>query len=434
APFKRGQGLLRGLETSRGGEYLTDRLTDEALKFIEANQKRPFFVMLAHYAVHIPLSARTNLVKNFQRASVSGAAQTNAIYAAMIESVDEDVGKLMAKLEKLRLVKDTVVVFTSDNGGLSVKEGPNTPSTSNAPLREGKGYLHEGGIRVPLIIRYPGTIPAGTVVTAPMCSMDFFPTLVEWAGAKLPDAPLDGISLAPFWTLPTHAIHPALYWHYPHYSNQGGHPAGAIREGDWKLIENYESGYMELYKLGDDVGETNNLAQQFPQRANDLQKKLADWRRSIGAQTNTLNPEYIPVPIGPTADGSIVLPAHEVTIHGVNVRYEPPAHKNTIGYWTRVEDWVSWEVRIDRAGTYQVEVLQGCGKGSGNSEVEISLGDQKTEFVVQDTGGFQNFVRRQVGELTVPAAGHYTLAVRPHKKPGVAVMDLRELVLRPVVK
>ncbi|MGH8246362.1 MAG: sulfatase-like hydrolase/transferase, partial [Gammaproteobacteria bacterium] len=207
-----------------------------------------------------------------------------------------------------------------------------------------------------------------------------------------------------------------------------------IRNGDFKLIESYESGYLALYNLAADPGETNNLAGAEPQRANDLAKKLADWRRRLRAEMMTTNAAFEPVPIRQSADGIVFLPAHEATIHGATVRYEPPAHKNTIGYWTQKDDWVSWEFILAKPGNFAVEVLQGCGKGSGGAEVEVSVGAAELAFVVEDTGHFQNFIPRTVGTLALTTPGPHILAVKPKTKPGVAVMDLRRVTLRPLEK
>ncbi len=431
-PFRRGNAVMPGLEDAVPGEYLTDRLTAEAEKFIAANQEKPFFLYLAHYAPHTPLTAKSNLIAKYRAALRPGATHTNALYAAMLESMDDSVGRIVRKLEDLHLATNTLVVFTSDNGGLAVREGPGTPSTSNRPLRAGKGYLYEGGLRVPLIVRWPGAVAAGAVSETPVSSADFFPTLLTVAGVKLPGHPgTDGVSLLPLLRQSGVISREPFCWHYPHYANQGGKPGGAIREGDLKLIESYESGFLELYDLKADPGETNNLAGAQPQRANELAKKLADWRRHVGAQKMTTNADYELVPIAQSPDASVVLHAHEVTIHGVNLRYEPAAHKNTIGYWTRQSDWASWEFSIAKPGRFIVEVLQGCGKGSGGAEIEVSLGGQTLSFTVQDTGHFQNFVARDIGAVTLDKPGRYTLAVKPRTKPGGAVMDLRQVTLKP---
>jgi arylsulfatase A-like enzyme len=212
----------------------------------------------------------------------------------MIESVDEGVGRLLRKLDELKLADRTVVVFFSDNGGLSVKEGPNTPATSNAPLRAGKGYLYEGGIREPLLVRWPAAVKAGSLCDVPVCSIDFFPTLLELAGVKETPPPVDGVSLVPLLKQTGGLKREALYWHYPHYSNQGGKPGGAVRQGDYKLIEFFEDGAVELYNLKDDPGETNDLAARLPERARELRRKLADYRQAVNAQMPTPNPDYKP--------------------------------------------------------------------------------------------------------------------------------------------
>jgi hypothetical protein len=259
---------------------------------------------------------------------------------------------------------------------------------------------------------------------------DWWRTLLDLAQAT-PGEPSagDGVSLANLLRGNAGPERDALLWHYPHYSNQGGKPGGAIRRGDWKLIEHYESGYLELFNLAEDPSETTNRAGAFPDRANALAKALADWRRTVGAQAMTTNVDYVSVPTAQRSDGSVVLPAHEVAVHGTTVRYEPPAHKNTVGYWTKSSDWVSWDLAIEQPGTFAVEILQGCGKGSGGSEVEISIGDQRLNFTVVDTGHFQNFVAREIGMVRL-ARGNYVLAVKPQRKPGVAVMDLRQVVLK----
>jgi arylsulfatase A len=221
APYRNRSFGIPKLEEAPKGEYLTDRLTHEAEQFIEANHHRPFFLYLAHYAVHIPLEAKQDIIAKYQAKARPGDSQNNPIYAAMVASVDASVGRLMKKLDDLRLSDRTVVFFTSDNGGLSVKEGPNTPSTSNAPLRAGKGYLYEGGIREPLIIRWPGPVKPGSTCSVPVSSVDYFPTILSLADGQADrQQVVDGKSLVPL-LRQTGAFHrEALFWHYPHYSNQ----------------------------------------------------------------------------------------------------------------------------------------------------------------------------------------------------------------------
>ena len=231
-------------------EYLTDRLTDEAVAFIERNRARPFFAYLPHYAVHIPLQAKPGILARYKAKPVGASTQSNPIYAAMLESLDEGVGRILKTLDELEIADRTVIVFTSDNGGLSVKEGPNTPATSNAPLRAGKGYLYEGGIRVPLIVRWPGKTRHGSVCEVPVSGQDLYPTVLDIAGVKpAPGQVIDGESLVPLLKGQGGLKRTALFWHYPHYSNQGGKPGGAVRQGDLKLIEYYEDGRRELYDL-----------------------------------------------------------------------------------------------------------------------------------------------------------------------------------------
>ncbi|HNR31378.1 MAG TPA: sulfatase [Candidatus Hydrogenedentes bacterium] len=273
------------------GEYLTDRLTHEACRFIEAHKDRPFFLYLSHYAVHIPLQAKADKIAKYEAklARLADAPkQRNPHYAAMLESVDESIGTVLDILRRCGIANDTLVVFFSDNGGLSVEEGPLTPATDNHPLRAGKGYLYEGGIREPMIVWRPGAVPPNTVCEAPVTSTDFFPTFCALAGvdptAVAAGGVLDGVDLGLLFGNPTRALgREALYWHYPHFSNQGGRPAGAVRVGDWKLIEHYEHGNVELFHLRDDIGETNNLAERHLRRARRLRALLDAWRREVDA-------------------------------------------------------------------------------------------------------------------------------------------------------
>jgi arylsulfatase A-like enzyme len=280
---------------ARGAEYLTDRLTDESIAFIERNQSRPFFLYLAHYAVHIPLQAKPEAVARYEAMRGDPSAPGNPIYAAMIESVDEGVGRIARTLEDLGIADRTVVIFTSDNGGLSVKEGPNTPATSNAPLRAGKGYLYEGGIRVPLIVSWPGVTRPGSVSDVPVSGLDLHPTILALAGVSpAPGQVLDGESLVPLLQGAGPPRRKALFWHYPHYSNQGGKQGGAIRQGNLKLIDWYEDGRGELYDLAQDPGEQRDLAPERPEEAARLRTLLAEWRESVAAQMPRPNPDFDP--------------------------------------------------------------------------------------------------------------------------------------------
>ncbi len=283
------------LEARNNAEYLTDRLTDEAISFIEQNRDRPFFLYLPHYAVHIPLQARPELLARYLVKPSAGSHLSNPIYAAMIQSLDEGIGRLMQKLHGLNLDDRTAIIFTSDNGGLSVKEGPDTPSTSNNPFRAGKGYLYEGGIRVPLLVAWPGVTRPGSVSDAPVSGQDLCPTIREIAGVPPdPGQVVDGESLVPILKGSPTMRRDALFWHYPHYSNQGGKPGGAIRKGNLKLIEWYEDRRVELYDLARDIGEKKDLVVERPAFAAHLRDRLARWRESVAAQMPSPNPEYRP--------------------------------------------------------------------------------------------------------------------------------------------
>jgi arylsulfatase A-like enzyme len=293
-----GEHPVKGTHATRDGEYLPDRYTTLAEKFLEKNRHRPFLLFLAHNLVHIPLHAKKDLTAKYQAkakavapagpvfAEDSGVkvrqVQDHATYAAMVQSMDESVGRIMKKLQELGIDDNTVILFTSDNGGLCSAEGW---PTANLPLRLGKGWLYEGGVRVPLIIHWPGKTKPGSTSNVPVVSTDFYPTLLRMAGLGLqPKQHLDGVSLAALLQGREAPTRTTLYWHYPHYSNQGGPPSGAMRQGDWKLIEFYEDGRLELYNLKDDPGERTNLAARMPERTRELREVLQRWRESVGAQ------------------------------------------------------------------------------------------------------------------------------------------------------
>jgi arylsulfatase A-like enzyme len=263
------------------GEY---DLTARAVEFIEANKDRRFFLYLAHNSPHIPYAAQESRVR-------ANAGAFEPVYAAVIETLDDQVGRLLAKLDELKLADKTIVVFTSDNGGLHVPEGPHDRVTHNTPYRAGKGYLYEGGIRVPQIVRWPGRVPAGREVDTPVISTDWLPTLLDLTGGTVP-AGLDGVSLAGLLTGRGKPEERPLFWHMPHYTNQGGRPSGAVRVNGWKLIEQYEDGSAELYDLAADPGERTNLAEREPKRVRALRGLLAAWRAEVGAQSNTPNPRF----------------------------------------------------------------------------------------------------------------------------------------------
>jgi hypothetical protein len=219
-----------------------------------------------------------------------------------------------------------------------------------------------------------------------------------------------------------------LFWHYPHYSNQGGKPGGVIREGDFKLIEFYETGRVELFDLKS--GENRNLAEDpaHAARVKAMVAKLDTWRIQTGAQMMQPNPAYHPSQ--QTADDTITMLGQHADVHGVMLRFEPLPHKNTLGYWIDPKDWASWDFEVVKPGKFTMEITYGCGNGSGGSEVEFAVGEQKLLFKVEQTGGFQAFVKREIGEMNFTQPGRYTLTVKPKSKPGPAVMDLPQVVLK----
>ena len=276
-----------------------EQVTAEAERFIEESRDRPFFLYVCHSAVHIPLAGKPDLVAKYTAKSRPGQGlgqeQNNPTYAAMLEGVDQGVGRIVRKLETLGLSENTLVLFTSDNGGLAIKEGPNTPATSNAPLRGAKGQLFEGGIRVPLIAYRPGSVPAGKVCDVPVNSADYFPTLLNLAGVEAPPGPRDGVDISALLAGEERGLaREAMFWHLPHYSNQGGTPTSAVRRGDFKLIEFFEDDRVELYNLAEDGGENRDLSREMPGRRNELRTLLRQWRDDVGAQMPTPNPDYDP--------------------------------------------------------------------------------------------------------------------------------------------
>lgn len=280
------------LET-QPGDYLADVLTDRAIQFMKDHREEPFCLYLPHYAVHIPLEAKAALIEKYKNKTPKPEGRVNnPVYAAMVEHIDESVGRLLKALEDLKLDERTVFLFLSDNGGLyqsASRSGP--PVMTNAPLRDEKGSLYEGGIRIPLIVRWPGHVTAGTVCDEPVSTIDILPTLADLAALKLKHS-VEGVSLVPLLEQRGDFSREALYWHYPHYHHST--PAGAIRMGDYKLLEFFEDGHLELYNLKNDLGEKANLAETQPDRARRMQKTLAAWRKSIQAKMPTPNPNYDP--------------------------------------------------------------------------------------------------------------------------------------------
>lgn len=305
------------------GEYLTDRLTDEAIRLIEQNEQQngeqPFFLNLWYYTVHTPIQAKADKIAKYEaKAKALGLdkvqtfaegdffpaehkkekriqrrlVQSDPVYAAMIESLDENIGRLLQAVERAGQSDNTIVIFTSDNGGLATAE---SSPTCNAPLAEGKGWMYEGGTREPLLVKWPGVTQPGSLCATPVTSPDFYPTLLEIAGGSAPDnTALEGVSLVPLLHGAESLDREAIYWHYPHYGNQGGTPGSSVRAGDYKLIEFFEDGRLELYNLRDDISEEHNLVDVKPDVAARLHALLVAWREQVEAKIPQPNPEYVP--------------------------------------------------------------------------------------------------------------------------------------------
>jgi uncharacterized sulfatase len=284
-------------------DYLAEKLTERAERFIRENKDRPFFLYLAHFLAHVPYEAKKQLIEKYTQ-KPKPVEGLHPLYAAMVEHMDHSVGRIMAVLKEAGIDDDTIVIFTSDNGGLhglreegktwkNLQHRFNEKGELVCSFRGGKSTLYEDGLRVPLIVRWPGGIKPGTRCHTPVCSIDFYPTLLRLAGlCQKPQQILDGCDLTPLFQQNDGIGRDTLFWHYPYY--QASTPAGAIRQGRWKLIEFFEDDRVELYNLEQDECEASNLVDQFPQLAQELQEKLAGWRRSLNAAMPTLNPEYHP--------------------------------------------------------------------------------------------------------------------------------------------
>ncbi|MDH4318887.1 MAG: sulfatase [Desulfobulbaceae bacterium] len=294
------------LKDGPDGEHLPDRLATETIRFLQANSDKQFFAYLSFYSVHTPLMTRTDLEEKYNKKQQLNApvttwgkegdykvrlTQNHAVYAGMIEAMDQAVGRVLNALDDLHLTDKTVVIFLSDNGGMNTAAGY---PTSNAPLRAGKGWLYEGGIREPFMIKWPGVIQQGSRCDVPVISTDVYPTVLELAGLPLNFSQHeDGVSLVPLLQGKHKLLRNAIYWHYPHYSPQGGVPSAAIQVDNYKLIEFFEDNHVELYNLKMDIGETMDLAKQQPEKAAELREMLHLWYKQVDAKMPSRNPEYV---------------------------------------------------------------------------------------------------------------------------------------------
>jgi arylsulfatase A-like enzyme len=274
------------LKDGQPGEYLTDRLTEESLGYIRKNKNNPFFLYLSHYAVHNPFQAKKEMVEKYRGKTDPVNPKPNPVYGAMVESMDQSLGRIMKELEDLDLLKKTFVIFLSDNGGLCPS------ATTNYPLRAGKGSAYEGGVRTPLIIYGPG-IPGGKVVGEPAITMDVFSTILDLLKIRSSDK-VDGISLLPVLKGKADSDGRPLFWHYPHYHTQGATPYSAVRKSDWRLIHFYEDDHVELYNLAEDISEKNDLSGSYPDKVKELSLLLEDWLKETNAQLPKQNINYNP--------------------------------------------------------------------------------------------------------------------------------------------
>ncbi|TWU55908.1 sulfatase [Rubripirellula reticaptiva] len=292
-PGSKGYLLKQPSTGESQSSYLTDLLTDQACEFIDESKSDPFFLYFAYNVPHTPIDGRRDLVKQFNDKLDTKAKHNNPSYAAMVASLDQSAGRIVAQLDKNGLTENTVIVFYSDNGGLTQRNGQATGFTDNTPLRRGKGSAYEGGVRVPAVVHWPGVTSPSTVCDTPIITMDLFPTFQEMAGVQ-PDsqAVSDGTSLVTLLRTPATNIDRDMFWHYPHYHAGGDSPYSAIRSGEFRLIEFHEDNRIELYNLPADISERHDLAASLPEKAQQLQTKLHQWQKSVGAQFPTANPKY----------------------------------------------------------------------------------------------------------------------------------------------
>jgi len=301
-PGTKGYFLPQDSLSQNGTNYLTDYLTDKACQFIRDSQSEPLFLYFGYNVPHTPIQGREDLVKYFTAKVNPEAIHNNPTYAAMVASLDESVGRLVKELEEANLIENTVIIFTSDNGGLTERNGKHDGFTENLPLRRGKGSAYEGGVRVPTIVRWPGVTPSNQVCHEPVMTIDYFSTIAEISGASHSLTP-DGKSLVPLLRDPSHTLDRSLYWHYPHYHAGGDSPYSAIRRGDFRLIEFHEDHRVELYNLATDIGEQIDLAEAKPRVTQGLLDELHAWRASVGAQMPSANPDYDPARVEQSGRG-----------------------------------------------------------------------------------------------------------------------------------
>jgi arylsulfatase A len=436
-------------------------------KFLSESSSQPWFCYVPQHSPHISMVASEESLK-------ANASTWNPLYASNVEALDRSVGMLVESANQASHQRETIIIFTSDNGGLHVREGHPEILTRNEPYRAGKGYLYEGGVRIPLIVTSTKFASQPRVVREPISHLDLYPTLLAIAGVDVPKTigPVDGMNQSDHW-LQGKALDSErpFFWHFPHYTNQGSRPASAMRKGKWKFIRHYETETEELFDLETDLGETTNRIAQHSEVASSMRQQLDQWLTSTGAQMCKPNPEADRhanaaiynefdssqlkvdasakelgerwaiwrqrmneatknrVPVIKKSEGDIMIHARDGMAHGVKLLYEREPHKNVIGYWTHVEDWVHWDFEVPSDGEYEVEVQCGCGSGHGGSRAVLICQDQRLEWSVRDTGHFQNMAYEPIGTLKL-TQGKQRVEIRALTKANVAIMDVRTIVLR----
>ncbi|MGV3753909.1 MAG: sulfatase [Verrucomicrobiota bacterium] len=288
-----GHTVTAKIDEKAVGKRTTEFLTDKAVEFVEQHKAKPFLLQVSHHAVHIPLTTTPELLAKYQAKKAMAGYPSRPEYAGLLEELDQSVGRIMETVDKLGIAQNTLILFLSDNGGLEHEQSGRIV-TSNRPLRGEKGTLYEGGIRIPAIARWTGIVPAGTQCDSPAITMDVYPTLMDLGGASAPPKQtMDGVSLAGVLKDPQAKLkRETLYWHLPHYHHST--PASAIRQGDWKLIQFYETDKVELYNLKNDLGEKQDLVAKETGRAKEMKTALAEWRLKVNAQMPVPNPNYDP--------------------------------------------------------------------------------------------------------------------------------------------
>jgi arylsulfatase A len=473
APAK--QGFEQVFEPSTNGRLGEEEgsknefsIARQAIEFLQQDSDKPCFCYIAHHSPHIRLEATAEAIEAHRGAF-------NPLYAANLQSLDQSIGQVIQAVDALPTDRETIILFTSDNGGLHVPEGHAEPMTHHGPFRAGKGFLYEGGLRVPLIVASTKqSFGPPRAVAEPVSLMDLMPSLLRLAGVDSLQTigPLDGSDISPHW-FNKQAINQQrpLYWHFPHYTNQGSRPASAVRKGDWKFVRSWEDGQEELFQLNVDQAESNNVIDRHPDIASSMRKRLDDWLRSVGAQPCDPNPDFDQAAhaaiyqvfdssrLKPDASaaligmnwkpwrqrmdeaivgkkpnlieprGTLELLARAATTHGKRLRYEPEPHKNVLGYWTEADDWAHWEIEVLREGIYDVVAQCGCGKDQGGSRVAMIVGEKRLEWTVRETGHFQNMVFEPIGTIELKR-GRQRVELRALSKAHDAVMDLRKFVLR----